>query len=123
MGNQQLFPLVLTAVIIAIAMVRGIELYHQEITLHDQEEIQKSLLTAAVRAQSWYRKPAAMGGGGRSFAAITWAKLNINPQTPIAVLSMSHKQQNSFRLTATSLANPALRISYLVYPDSIALMP
>ncbi|MDZ7266149.1 MAG: hypothetical protein ONB48_02305 [candidate division KSB1 bacterium] len=123
MGNQQLFPLILAAVIVGVALVRGMELYHEEIALHDQQEIQKTLIAAALRAQSWYRTPTAMGGGGRSFASITWAKINFNSNTSIAVLSMSHKRRDSVRLTAVSIENPALRISYTVYPDSLVLMP
>lgn len=123
MGNQQFLPFILAAVIVALAVVRGMELYREEVDLHQRDEIEKMLMAAALRAQAWYRRPAAMGGGERSFAVLTWAKLNINPVTPNAVLSMSHRRHGSVCLTAVSLADTTQRICYQVYPDSLVLMP
>lgn len=123
MGNQQFLPFFLAAVIIALAVVRSMQLFREQVDLHQRDEIEKTLLAAALRAQDWYRRPAAMAGGERSFALLTWAKLNVNPVTPNAVLSMSYRERGSVCLSAVSLADTTQRICYMVYPDSVVLMP
>ncbi len=123
MGNQQLIPLVLAALIVSVAIVRGIGMFQQEFQSQAEKEVQKKLLDVAGRAQMWYRKPAKLGGGGRSFAGISWKKIDVNPNTSFATFIMSHKLPNSVRLTGASLDDPSIIVSYIVYADSVALQP
>ena len=123
MGNQQMLPLLLAAVIAGIALVRGLTMI-TEANRHDREaQIQQSLLDTAERAQVWYRKPATLGGGGRAFSQISWRKLNLNANTPLGNFTMSEKTKDSFRLTGVSHEDPALVVSYIVYADSVSLQP
>lgn len=122
MGHKQLLTLVLVAIIICFAMVRGMDGIRETPLSQHAEDVRAMLLQAAVRAQMYYRKPIQMAGGGRSFAAVSWAKLNFNPNTPIATLNMMHKHRKSVCLTAASLSDPAVFIGYRVYADSIVVM-
>ncbi|MEK7727491.1 MAG: hypothetical protein AAB354_03710 [candidate division KSB1 bacterium] len=121
MGNQQMLPLLLAAVIVGIALVRGLATL-QETNKQDREaQIQQALLGTAERAQVWYRKPATLGGGGRAFSQISWRKLNLNANTPIGKFTMSEKMVDSFRLTGQSVDDPSILVSYVVYADSVIL--
>lgn len=121
MGNQQLWYLVLTMIIVGVAILRGLRSYQEDYRTQQEEEMHRTLIEAARRAQSWYRKPAALGGGNHSFAQISWKKININPNSFTAKYSMSDKRRDRVRLTATSQFDPDLIISYVVYADSIVL--
>ncbi len=124
MANSQLLHLVLATIIVGIAIVRGMELYRQENSINNQEEIRNRLLVIAGRAQTWYFRPIRMGGGGRSFATVDWKKLGMDPTTPLANFKISEQLQESFRLTGTSLDDSTLVLSYaIVYPDSVILLP
>ncbi|MGH7491291.1 MAG: hypothetical protein ACREOO_02725 [bacterium] len=116
--------LVLATVIVGIAIVRGMDMYSEERINQNQEEIRNKILSIAGQAQSWYYRPAKMGGGGRSFAAVDWAKLGIDPITPLASFTISEQLKESFRLTGVSLDDSTHILSYaIVYPDSITLVP
>ena len=121
MGNQQMLPLVLAAVLVGLAMVRGMAVIDETNRLETETQMQAALLSTAERAQMWYRKPTAIGGGGQSFAQVSWRKLNLNPNTPVGKFSMSEKTHGSFRLTGVSLDDPTLVVSYVVYADSVVL--
>jgi hypothetical protein len=124
MGNQQMLHLVLATFIVGIAIVRGMGLYNEERINQNQEEIRNKMLSIAGKAQSWYYRPARIGGGGRSFAAVDWAKLGIDPISPIASFTISETLQESFRLTGVSLDDSTRILSYaIVYPDSVTLVP
>lgn len=122
MGNYQLLTFILAAIIIGVAFVLGVEAFRDTPFNQQEQEIRGMLLDAALRAQAYYRRPVQMAGGGRSFAAISWAKLNLNPNTPLAALTMSHMQQKSVCLTGVSLTDPALIIGYRVYADSLVVL-
>jgi hypothetical protein len=121
MGNQQMLPLLLAAVLVGLAIVRGMAVIEETNRLETQSQVQAALLSTAERAQMWYRKPAALGGGERSFAQISWRRLNLNPDTPIGSFKMSEKTDKSFRLSGVSREDPSVIISYVVYADSVVL--
>lgn len=122
MGNYQLLTFILAAIIIGFAVVLGLEAFRDTPFNQQEQEIRGMLLNAAMRAQAYYRRPVQMAGGGRSFATVSWAKLNLNPNTPVATLTMSHRQQKSVCLTGVSLTDPALIIGYRVYADSLVVL-
>ncbi len=124
MGQQQLLPLVLSALIVGAAILFGMKQFTQERKgERHQDEIQQYLLTAAGRAQAWYRQPTGMGGGGRSFAQITWKNINTAANTDFAVFSMSIKQQTSFLLTGVSKEDSTIIVKYLVSASAVVKVP
>lgn len=85
MGQQQLLLLVLAAVIVGAAILMGISLFGQSAAQANQEAVVHDIVNIASRAQTWYRRPVAMGGGGRNFAGlngnlapINWPASNMN---------------------------------------------
>jgi hypothetical protein len=121
MGQQQLLPLLLAAIVVGVAIILGMEMFAQESRTAERDEIHLRVLEVVGRAQDWYKRPQALGGGGRSFVSISWAKLNVKPTTDRAVFTMTSKLINSFVLTGTSLVDSTLSISYKVYADSLVL--
>jgi len=123
MGQQQLLLLILSALIISIAMIAGINRFVEGTRIGDEDEIRQALTTIAARAQGWYRRPRLLGGGGRSFSEITLTKINFKPGTISGNLSLSDLQQGSFRVTGTSVEDSTWSLTIIVYPDSIASVP
>lgn len=124
MGQQQLLTLVLSAMIVGAAILLGLSQFSQERKGdRHKNDMQQYLLTAAGRAQAWYRQPVEMGGGGRSFAQITWKNINMGASTETAVFTMSIKQQTSFLLTGISREDSTIIIKYLVSADSVTAVP
>jgi len=121
MGQQQLFPLLLATIVVGIAIVLGMEMFAQESRTAEQDEIHQRLVEVASRAQDWYRRPKALGGGGRSYVGISWRVLNLNPNTGHAKYTMANKAQDRFLLTGTSASDATLSIGYIVFADSLVL--
>lgn len=124
MGQQQLLSLLMVAIITGVVLLRVLATLNAGSADYIHEsEIRKHLLVTAANAQAWYRRPAEMGGGGRSFKRISWTRLNIAANTTIAKFFMWHKMQNHFLLVGKSVNDSSLIIKYLVYPDSVVALP
>jgi hypothetical protein len=84
MGQQQLLLLVLAAVIVGTAVVLGINMFSQNASQANQDAVMQDMMTIVSKAQAWFARPAEMGGGGRTFTALTdaagWGLLNF-PKT------------------------------------------
>jgi len=78
MGQQQLLLLVLSAIIVGIAIVVGINLFSEGAAQANQDAVTQDVTTIAARAQEWYRKPAQLGGGDHSYTGLTLTALNID---------------------------------------------
>jgi hypothetical protein len=77
MGQQQLLLLILAAVIVGVTILLGINLFSQNAAEANQAAVLQDILNIAGRAQAWYKRPAQMGGGGRTFAGISLAAINL----------------------------------------------
>lgn len=67
MGQQQLLLIVLGVIIVGIAVVVGINMFTASSASANQDAVISDLTNLAAMAQQYYRKPAALGGGGNSF--------------------------------------------------------
>lgn len=76
MGQQQLLLLILAIIVLGVATMLGIDLFVQNSAEANQQALTRDVLTIAGRALAWYKRPAELGGGGRSYASITIAKMN-----------------------------------------------
>lgn len=81
MGQQQLLLLILSAIIVGVAIVMGINMFGENAVQANQDAVTQDVLTIASRAQGWYRRPAQLGGGGRSFNNITLEAINFADST------------------------------------------
>ena len=71
MGQQQLLLLVLGAIIVGTAIVVGVNMFSESAVNSNRDAVVQDCMTLATRAQQWYRTPAILGGGGRSFTGLT----------------------------------------------------
>lgn len=75
MGNQQLLIIVIAVVIISIAIATGVTLFRDSAASSNRDQLVADLAQYAVRAQAYYRRPAAFGGGESSFNGLTIQKI------------------------------------------------
>ena len=57
--------------IVGIAIVVGIQMFGSSTASANFDAVMSDLTNYGANAQSWFKKPTTMGGGGRSFADIT----------------------------------------------------
>ncbi|MGH7490833.1 MAG: hypothetical protein ACREOO_00410 [bacterium] len=124
MGQQQLLLLILSAIIVGIAIVMGINMFGENAIQANQDAVMQDVLTIAARAQGWFRRPQQLGGGGRDFSAVTLGALNFSDTTN-GTYAISAAGANSFIITGTGqedaggAAGP-LAIAVTVLADSIS---
>ena len=88
MGQQQLLLLVLSAVIVGLSIVAGINIFDSSNTRANKDAITQDLMTIGSIAQSWYIKPAEMGGGGKDFTNFTLADISWPDSTANGTFSL-----------------------------------
>lgn len=69
MGQQQLLLLVLSAVIVGLAIVVGINVFTDSAVKANEDAVRQDIIQISNRLQQYYRTPAALGGGGFAFAS------------------------------------------------------
>lgn len=67
MGQQQLLLIVLGVIIVGIAVVVGINVFTASASSSNRDAVVSDLTNLASIAQTFYRKPTALGGGNNSF--------------------------------------------------------
>ena len=67
MGQQQLLMIVLAIIIVGIAIAISIQLFRSNAIESKRDLLIEETTSLATMALQYYKKPQAMGGGGRSF--------------------------------------------------------
>ena len=119
MGQQQLFFLVLAVIIIGTVMIIGINAFGQDAVEANTDAILQDVITIASQAQAWFRKPAMIGGGGRSFAGITVHKMKTIATNENGVYRIINVKENEFVLTG--LGRERVLVRTRVFADSIGV--
>jgi len=117
---QQLLLLTLVALLVGIAIFSGLRTSQE--TMHQVNEygvVQEALIIAGY-ARAWCLKPADLGGGSGSFADFTLAAINHHQGSLNGRFEISELQVESFRLTGIGVEGSPLRVTLLVFPDSIS---
>ncbi|NUM73183.1 hypothetical protein HUU40_02365 [candidate division KSB1 bacterium] len=76
MGQQQLLLLVAGTIIVALAVVGGLNLFGNSTDQANKDAVVQDLMSVASVSQSWCMKPALMGGGGGAFTGFTLNKVD-----------------------------------------------
>ena len=71
MGQQQLLLIVLGVIIVGIAVVVGINVFTASSSSSNRDGVVSDLTNLASLAQTYYRKPSALGGGNNTFTGWT----------------------------------------------------
>lgn len=126
MGQQQLLLIVLGVIIVGIAVVVGINVFTASSYQANRDALTADLTNLASMAQQYYRRPAALGGGGNSFNG--WE--NTIPASLKKTANMSKQitvtpgdQQVSIVAVGTEKGdnNAFISLTCTVYPDSFAI--
>jgi len=67
-GQQQLLLIVLAVILVGVAIILGINLFSSNAITVKRENLVSECLNLSGLAQQYYSRPAALGGGNRSFA-------------------------------------------------------
>ncbi len=70
MGQQQLLLIILSAIIVGISIVVGINMVTSGAGQANYNAVMQDLMTVGEQARDFYRKPALVDGGGNSFARL-----------------------------------------------------
>lgn len=79
MGQQQLLLIILGVIVVGIAVAVGITMFQDNAVSANRDAVTNDLVNLASRAQQYYRRPTALGGGGNVFTGLTLAKLTSKP--------------------------------------------
>jgi hypothetical protein len=71
MGQQELLLIVLGIIIVGVAVIVGSEYFHSNAVQFHRDSVIKDLNSLAGDAQAFFKKPALLGGGQRSFQDYT----------------------------------------------------
>ncbi|MCG3157422.1 MAG: hypothetical protein DKINENOH_04054 [bacterium] len=126
MGQQQLLLLILAAGVVAAAILVGLSLFSQGATQANQEAVIHDIMNIASRAQAWYRRPVAMGGGGRNFAGLNGnlSRINFPSSNANGSYAISGGNASTATITGTGLEDgngdgSPLVVTVVITPDSI----
>ena len=70
MGQQQLLLIILGVIVVGIAVAVGITMFSDSAISANRDAVSNDLVNLAARAQQYYRRPTALGGGGNSFVGL-----------------------------------------------------
>lgn len=126
MGQQQLLLLALTAIIVGLSIVMGLNMFGESAAQSNLDAVTTDVLTIAARAQGWYRKPAQMGGGGRAFTnigATPSVRLNFPDTTQNGYYDLTPAAQ-TLTIAGTGVEDidgdgTPLTVTVVVVPDSV----
>ena len=71
MGQQQLLLIILGVIVVGIAVAGGITMFSDSAISANRDALTNDLVNLASRAQQYYRRPVALGGGGNTFSGLT----------------------------------------------------
>ena len=71
MGQQQLLLIILGVIVVGIAVAVGITMFSDSAISAYRDALTNDLVNLASRAQQYYRRPVALGGGGYTFSGLT----------------------------------------------------
>ena len=71
MGQQQLLLIILGVIVVGIAVAVGITMFKDNAVSANRDAVTNDLVNLAARAQQYYRRPTALGGGQGTFAGLS----------------------------------------------------
>ena len=124
MGQQQLLLIILGVIVVGIAVAVGITMFQDNAVSANRDAVTNDLVNLAARAQQYYRRPTALGGGQGSFATCTLAQLTTKPSNANGSYVLSAPSATSVTLTGTGVENgndgsTPVVVTMVVYADSM----
>ena len=131
MGTQSLLMIVIGVVIVGIMVAVGLFMFRDQAAATARDSMSNDLVALATAAQKYYRRPAAFGGGGNSFSALSMNKLTTKSSNANGdyVLSPDPVPPATLAVTITGLGREMgndgathVRLTMTVMADSILLV-
>lgn len=123
MGQQQLLLIVLSTIIVGIAVVVGINMFSSGSVNAERDALLQDVNTIASQAAAYWRKPAELGGGNRSFAGVTdVTTFGGDSSNANGTYLMSSVGASQFTLTATG-ANEGVVVAATITSSGISGSP
>ncbi len=123
MGQQQLLLIVLGTIIVGVAVVVGINMFTTGAVNAERDALLQDVNNVASSAASYWRKPAALGGGARSFTAVSDVTgFGSDSSNANGSFVMSTINPSDFVLTATG-ANEGVVIVATITPAGVSGTP
>ena len=102
MGQQQLLLIVLGTIIVGVAVVVGINMFTTGAVNAERDALLQDVNNIASSAAAYWRKPAALGGGARTFLGTAdVVKFGADSSNANGSFVMSSVTATQFTLTAT----------------------
>lgn len=122
MGQQQLLLIILGVIVVGIAVAVGITMFQDNAVSANRDAVTNDLVNLASRAQQFYRRPVALGGGGNSFTGLTMAKLTSKTSNANGTYSLGNVSATSAVIEGTGVekgtTGSAISVTMTVFADS-----
>ncbi|TSA30270.1 MAG: hypothetical protein D4R68_01060 [Ignavibacteriales bacterium] len=123
MGQQQLLLIVLGVIIVGIAVVVGINVFTASASQANRDGVIADLTNISSMAQQYYRKPAALAGGGNTFTGFT-VPASLSPTANMSAAITTTVAAQSVTLVAVGNENgndgtTKVKVTMVVGPNSI----
>jgi len=123
MGQQQLLLIVLGTIIVGVAVVVGINMFTTGAVNAERDALLQDVNNIASSASAYWRKPAALAGGARSFVGTTdVTTFGADSSNANGSFVMSTVTATSFTLTATG-ANEGVIIVATITQQGVSGTP
>ena len=123
MGQQQLLLIVLGTIIVGVAVVVGINMFTTGAVNAERDALLQDVNNVASTAASYWRKPAALGGGARTFVGVAdVTTFGADSSNANGVHLMSTVTATSFTLTSTG-ANEGVEIVAIITQNGVSGTP
>ena len=123
MGQQQLLLIVLGTIIVGVAVVVGINMFTTGAVNAERDALIQDVNNIASSAASYWRKPAALGGGARDFTGVTSVvTFGADSSNANGVFTMNVTSATQFTLTATG-SNEGVIIVAIVTQQGVSGTP
>ncbi len=128
MGQQQLLLIVLGVIIVGIAIGLGMTIFSESAAQSNFDAVMHDMQRFASNAQQFYMKPSSLGGGGRSFASLTFPNGTAATSNANGAYAISGVAAGSFVITGTGNEDgdndgTNVTVALTVYPDSVSTAP
>jgi len=114
MGQQQLLLIVLGTIIVGVAVVVGINMFTTGAVNAERDALLQDVNNIASSAASYWRKPAALGGGARDFTGVTSVvTFGSDSSNANGVFTMTVTATDQFTLTATGANEGVVIVAFI----------
>ena len=114
MGQQQLLLIVLGTIIVGVAVVVGINMFTTGAVNAERDALLQDVNNIASSAASYWRKPAALGGGARDFTGVTSVvTFGADSSNANGAFTMTVTAPDQFTLTATGANEGVVVVAFI----------